>query len=171
MTSKHYNFILTVASIIPIVIIAVLIIAIEPSVLLTYRIAIGLMLITFSTISLVFLCLFKRDKHERPDIKNSALKRKITFFSIIVGLSFISTMLSATLSVTGLFRGHLLILISSVSLLIGGAIVLNNLKKQTVIEPIPQYVMKFFSPFMKAKKNCLIFDYYNCSITFYQVTY
>lgn len=130
MNSKYYNYFFTVASIIPMVIIAVFLIVMEPALLLTNRIALGIMLIVFSAISLVFLCLFKRDKHERPDIKNSALKRKIRFFSIIVGLSFISTMLSATLSVIGLFRGYLLILISSVSLLIGGAIVLNNLKNK-----------------------------------------
>lgn len=131
MTSKHYNFILTVASIIPIVIIAVLIIAIEPSVLLTYRIAIGLMLITFSTISLVFLCLLKRNKcEEHLAMKNSALKRKTTFFLIIVGLSIISTVLSVIMSITWSFKEYLPILISSISLLIAGIIVLNNLQRK-----------------------------------------
>ncbi len=131
MSSKHYNFIFTVASIIPIVIIAIMIITIEPSILLTYRIAIGLMLITFSTISLVFLCLLKRNKcKEHLAMTNSALKRKTILFLIIVGLSIISTVFSVIMSITRSFKEYLPILISSVSLLIAGLIVLYNQNKK-----------------------------------------
>ena len=127
MKLKSFQFLISVASIIAIIVISVFLILAEPESLLTNRISIGIMLLVFSLNSLLFLIFLKKGNLEAP-LKNMSLKR--ASLTIIAVLSSFSMVWASVLIAKNSFEEYFLHFISSASLLAACIISLKNLKKK-----------------------------------------
>lgn len=126
MNLKLFQFLISVASIIAIIVISVFLILAEPECLLTNKNTIGIMLLVFGLNSLLFLVFLKKGNPETP-IKSISLKREFLF--IIAVLSFFSMVWASVLIATNSFEEYFLHFISSLSLLLACIIALKNLKR------------------------------------------
>ena len=117
---------MSVATIVAIIVIAVLLILADLESLLGNKISIGIMLLVFGLNSLIFLILLKKDNSE-TSLKNISLKK--AFFTIIAYLSFLSMVWTI---VNNSFGQYYLNFISSVCLLFASIHVLKNLKRKKI---------------------------------------